>query len=79
MFSFPNPVNDLAARTFQNAIKEKPAFDEEKKELVYGLACVLEKMGKADEAIKQFMDIYEVDVSYRDVGARVDRHYNGQG
>ena len=72
-------MNDLAARKLQAALKEKANFDDERKELLYTLGCVLEKMGKADEAIKQFMDIYEVDVSYRDVGARVDRHYSGQG
>jgi predicted Zn-dependent protease len=37
---------DLAARTLQNAIKEKPVFDDEKKDLVYNLGCVLDSMGK---------------------------------
>jgi len=51
-------MNDLAARTFQDALKEKPTFDDEKKELIYLLGCVLEKMGKKDEAIEQFKQIY---------------------
>ena len=71
-------MNDSAVRTLQNAIKEKPAFDEEKKDLIYHLGCVLEKMGKKPEAIEQFLIIYETDVSYRDVGAKVDAHYAGQ-
>ena len=37
---------DSAVRTFQNAIKEKLVFDEEKKDLIYNLGCVLEIMGK---------------------------------
>ena len=45
---------DLAARTLQNAIKEKLVFDDEKKDLVYNLGCVFESMGKKDEAIEQF-------------------------
>ena len=45
---------DLAARTLQNAIKEKPVFDDEKKDLIYNLGCVLESMGKKEEAIEQF-------------------------
>ena len=45
---------DLAARTLQNAIKEKLVFDDEKKDLVYNLGCVLESMGKKEEAIEQF-------------------------
>lgn len=71
-------MNDSAVRTLQNAIKEKPAFDEEKKDLIYNLGCVFEKMGKQAEAIEQFLIIYETDVTYRDVGAKVDAHYAGQ-
>jgi len=69
---------DLAARTLQNAIKEKPVFDEEKKELVYNLAGVLESLGKKDEAFEQLKLVFEVDSSYRDVGARVEKYYGGQ-
>jgi tetratricopeptide (TPR) repeat protein len=68
---------DLATRTLQGALKEKLVFDDEKKELIYNLGCVLESMGKKDEAIKQFELIYEVDIGYRDVGARVDAFYSG--
>jgi tetratricopeptide (TPR) repeat protein len=69
---------DLAARTLQNAIKEKPVFDDEKKELVYNLGCVLESMGKKEEAMEQFKLIYELDISYKDVAAKVDAFYAGQ-
>jgi len=69
---------DLAARTFQNAIKEKPAFDTEKKDLVYNLGCVLEAMNKKEEAIEQFKLIYEMDASYKDVTAKVEAYYAGQ-
>ena len=68
---------DLAAKTFQEAIKEKPVFDEEKKDLIYNLGTVLEAMEKKDEAIEQFKLIYEVDSAYRDVAARVDAFYSG--
>lgn len=71
-------MNDLAARKLQNALKEKVGFDDERKELLYTLGTVFDKMGKPDEAIKHFLDIYEVDVSYRDVSKRVDDHYAGQ-
>jgi tetratricopeptide (TPR) repeat protein len=70
---------DLAARTFQNALKEKPGFDDEKKELIYQLGSVLEKMNKRDEAIEQFKQIYEVDIGYKDVAAKVDAYYSQQG
>jgi tetratricopeptide (TPR) repeat protein len=71
-------MNDLAARTLQNAIKEKVVFDEEKKELIYALGCVLEKMGKTEEAIDQFKLIYETDIGYKDVAAKIDAYYSRQ-
>jgi tetratricopeptide (TPR) repeat protein len=69
---------DLAAKTLQNAIKEKAVFDDEKKDLIYNLGCVLESMGKKEEAIEQLKLIYEVDAGYKDVGAKVDAYYAGQ-
>lgn len=69
---------DIAARTFQNAIKEKPVFDNEKKELVYNLGAILETMGKKEDAIEQFKQIFEIDASYKDVGKKVDDYYASQ-
>jgi tetratricopeptide (TPR) repeat protein len=68
-------MHELAARAFEEALKEKVVFDEEKKDLIYNFADVLEKMGKRDEAIKQLENIYFEDSSYRDVGAKVDAYY----
>ena len=31
-------------------------------------------MGKAEEAIDQFKQIYEVDIGYKDVAAKVDKY-----
>ena len=70
---------DLASRTLQNAIKEKTPFDEEKKELIYSLGCIYEKMKKPEEAIEQFKLIYEVDIGYKDIAAKVDAYYTGEG
>jgi len=72
---FRRGMNDLAAKTLQNAIKEKLPFDDEKKELIYLLGSVLEKAGKGEEAIDQFKQIYEVDIGYKDVSAKIDKYY----
>jgi tetratricopeptide (TPR) repeat protein len=69
---------DIAARTLQNAIKEKPVFDDEKKDLIYNLGVVLESMNKKEDAIEQFKQIYEMDAGYKDVSAKVDAFYAGQ-
>jgi tetratricopeptide (TPR) repeat protein len=71
-------MNDLAARTLQNALKEKLVFDDEKKDLLYALGTVLEKMGKVEEAIEPFKQIYEVDIGFRDVSSKVDTYYANQ-
>lgn len=70
---------DLSAKTFQNALKEKLVMDEEKKELLYQLGLVLDLMGKKDDAVEQYKLIYEVDIGYKDVAAKVDAYYSGQG
>ena len=69
---------DLAAKKLQEAIKEKVVFDDEKKDLIYNLGCVLESMGKKEEAVEQFKIIYETDIGYKDVSAKVDAFYAGQ-
>jgi tetratricopeptide (TPR) repeat protein len=71
-------MNDSAVRTLQNAIKEKPVFDEEKKDLIYNLGCVFDAMGRKAEALEQYLQIYETDINYRDVSAKVNSHYGSQ-
>lgn len=66
---------DLAVRTFENALREKPVFDDEKKELIYALGTALEGLGRKDAAIEQFKLLYEADIGFRDVAARVDAYY----
>lgn len=70
-------MNDLAAKKLSEALKEKILFDDEKKDLHYQIAGVLEKMGRRDESIEHLKTIYEQDIGYRDVMARVDAFYAG--
>lgn len=72
-------MHDLAARSLLSGIAEKLVFDEEKKELIYTLGAVLEKQGKREEAIAQFKQIYEIDIGYKDVAAKVDAYYAQTG
>jgi tetratricopeptide (TPR) repeat protein len=67
---------DMAARQLQNALKEKLTFDDEKKEMIYALAIVFEKMGKQTEADDLYKQIYEVDMGFKDVTAKVEASYN---
>lgn len=70
-------MTDLAASQFEEAITELQVMDETKKELLYNLGLLyerLENMPKYLEALKQ---IYSVDYVYRDVAERVERSYGG--
>lgn len=69
---------DFALTFLQDAIKDKTSMDDEKKELIYSLAEVLDKMGKNEEAIEQLKIIYQVDIGYRDVAAKVDAYYKAK-
>ncbi|HTV43078.1 MAG TPA: tetratricopeptide repeat protein [Candidatus Sulfotelmatobacter sp.] len=66
---------DFAARALQDAIKEKPIFDDEKKEMTYNLGMVFENMGKKDDALDQFKVLYDIDSGYKDVAAKVEASY----
>jgi len=67
---------DMAAGQLQTALKEKPVFDDEKKEMSYALADVFEKMGKQKEADELYKEIYMVDMGFKDVMAKVEASYN---
>ena len=72
-------MNDMAASSCGTALKEKVGFDDEKKELIYALGSVLEKMGKTEEAMEQFKEIYQVDMGFKDVAAKIDKYYQAKG
>lgn len=66
---------DLAAKRFKDAASETTAMDANKKDVLYRLGLVLEKMGKRDEYLDCMKQIYEVDYGYLDVAARVEGSY----
>jgi predicted Zn-dependent protease len=72
-------MNDMAASQLRAALREKVGFDDEKKELIYALGSVLEKMGKTEEAIEEFKQIYQVDMGFKDVASKIDEYYRAKG
>ena len=69
-------LHDMALSQFEKALSEKGVFDEQKKELVYNLACVYEQQGRTGEASTHFKSIYEVDISFKDVVQKVEKGYS---
>lgn len=70
-------MNDLAAKTYEDALSELAVMDATKKELLYNLGLVYERMGNAEKSISCMKQIYEVDYGYRDVAERVEGSYGG--
>jgi tetratricopeptide (TPR) repeat protein len=66
---------DLAARQLEEATGELIAMDELKKEIVYNLGLVYEKMGDAQKSIDAMKKVYQADYGYRDVAERVENSY----
>ena len=68
-------MNDLAAKTFSDAVSELGTMDSIKKDLLYNLGMVYETMQEKEKALDCFKQIYEVDYGYRDVAGRVEASY----
>lgn len=66
---------DLAVKQFSDAAGEILAMDNVKKDLLYQLGLVHDKMGNKEKALECFKQIYEVDYGYEDVAQRVETSY----
>jgi tetratricopeptide (TPR) repeat protein len=68
---------DLAAKTLEDAASELLAMDSIKKDIVYNLGVLYEKMGDKEKSVNAMKQIYEVDYGYKDVAKRVEESYGG--
>lgn len=66
---------DMAAEQLQKAVSELPIMDDTKKAVVYELGVLYEAMERKDEAMDCFKQIYQLDIGYRDVAAKVEQGY----
>ena len=67
----------MAERQLKDAASEILAMDGTKKEIVYKLGLLYERMNKKPESLQCMKDIYEVDYGYMDVAKRVESSYAG--
>jgi len=70
---------DFAVKQLTLAESELPGMDELKKEISYNLGLAYEQIKQPEKALEQWKKIYEHDMSYRDVSARVEASYGGGG
>jgi tetratricopeptide (TPR) repeat protein len=66
---------DLATKQLEEASKEILSMDALKKEIVYNLGLVYERMGEKEKSLACMKQIYEVEHGYRDVATRVESSY----
>ncbi len=66
---------DLAVAQFEEAAKEIPGMDETKKELLYNMGLLYDKMGNREASLESLKQIYAADYGYKDVAQRVEQSY----
>jgi len=66
---------DLAMKQLEDAAREIRTMDAMKKEIVYNLGVVYEKMGQPEKSLECMKRIYEADYGYKDVAHRVEKSY----
>jgi len=66
---------DLAVKQLEEASKELLSMDAMKKEIVYNLGLVYERMGEQEKSLACMKQIYEVEHGYKDVATRVESSY----
>ena len=66
---------DLAVTQFKKALSKAPGITDKTKEIIYNLGITYEKMGKTEEAVNEFKKIYEVDINYKDIAAKIEKVY----
>jgi tetratricopeptide (TPR) repeat protein len=68
---------DLAVVQFKTAASEIAGMDALKKDILYQLGLVYEKLGKKEDYLDAMKQIYEADYGYLDVAHRVESSYGG--
>ena len=68
-------MNDLAKSALMEASKEVLIMDSTKKEILYELALVHEKMGEREPYLDALKEIYNADYGSKDVAKRVESSY----
>jgi len=64
-------ILDLAVKQLTEAVGKIGGMTDQRKEILYELAQVHERDDAADLALGIYKEIYEADISYRDVGQRI--------
>jgi tetratricopeptide (TPR) repeat protein len=64
---------DLARREYERALEGAPGVDDRAKEILYNLGAIAEAEHKPEEARGFYARVFEVDIGYRDVAAKMEQ------
>ena len=64
---------DLARKEYLKCLEGAPQADDRAKEILYNLGANAESEGNAPDARAFYARIFEVDIGYRDVAAKMER------
>ncbi len=68
-------IANLAVKQYEDAKSKLPSMDGLKKEIVYRLGLLYEKLGDKEKYLSSMTEIYEVDSAFLDVAPRVEGGY----
>ena len=68
-------ITNLAVKQYEDAKSKLSGMDGMKKDVVYRLGLLYERMGDKEKYLACMTEIYEVDSAYQDVAARVEGGY----
>lgn len=69
---------DMAIDQFKTVLEDLKVMNDDKKETLYYLGLALESQGKGEEAVEVFKQIFQADVAFRDVDARINSFYQNK-
>jgi tetratricopeptide (TPR) repeat protein len=68
---------DVAFRQFDSALQDLPIMDGNKKKVLYELGRISELRGEQKEALDYYLQIYQVDIGYKDVAEKIEQSGDG--
>ncbi|MCF7838881.1 MAG: tetratricopeptide repeat protein [Candidatus Marinimicrobia bacterium] len=68
---------DIAVEQLEKASGELTMMDDTKKDILYALGVIYQRMGDKEKAVARWKEVYAVDISYRDIAAKIDQAYQG--
>jgi len=66
---------DIAMEQLEKAASELHIMDDTKKDVVYEMGIISEVMGKPEQALAHYKEIYGVDIGYKDIAQKIDQAY----